>query len=106
MLGAQPHVLIKVEAADAPEIQLPAPVPRHQQPVNRDGRRARGQAQDAVGLPFNLAGDQVRRLLLRAGGSQLGWGFQLQSPWFVGSVAVLLFVLSLSLLGVVEVGVA
>ena len=44
-------------------------------------------------------------LALRAGGSQLGWGFQLQSPWFVGTVAVLLFVLSLSLLGVVEVGV-
>ena len=43
-------------------------------------------------------------LLLRAGGSQLGWGFQLQSPWFVGTVAVLLFVLSLSLLGVVEIG--
>ena len=45
-------------------------------------------------------------LALRAGGSQLGWGFQLQSPWFVGTVAVLLFVLSLSLLGVVEIGVS
>lgn len=43
-------------------------------------------------------------LALRAGGAQLGWGFQLQSPAFVAGLAALCFVLGLSLLGVVEIG--
>jgi thiol:disulfide interchange protein/DsbC/DsbD-like thiol-disulfide interchange protein len=43
-------------------------------------------------------------LALRAGGAQLGWGFQLQSPAFVAGLSALLFVLGLSLLGVVEIG--
>lgn len=43
-------------------------------------------------------------LALRAGGAQLGWGFQLQSPAFVAGLAALIFVLGLSLLGVVEIG--
>jgi thiol:disulfide interchange protein DsbD len=43
-------------------------------------------------------------LLLRAGGSQLGWGFQLQSPTFVAIIALLIFGLGLNLAGVFEVG--
>ncbi|MDX1439198.1 MAG: protein-disulfide reductase DsbD family protein [Rubricoccaceae bacterium] len=43
-------------------------------------------------------------LILRAGGQQLGWGFQLQSPLVVGGLAVLMFALGLVLLGVFEVG--
>lgn len=43
-------------------------------------------------------------LLLRAGGQQLGWGFQLQSPIFVMGMIVVMFVLSLSLFGVFEFG--
>lgn len=43
-------------------------------------------------------------LAVRAGGAQLGWGFQLQSPAFVAGLAALIFVLGLSLLGVVEIG--
>ncbi len=43
-------------------------------------------------------------LALRAGGAALGWGFQMQSPIFVGAMVVVLFVLSLSLAGVVEIG--
>ncbi len=43
-------------------------------------------------------------LLLRAGGQQLGWGFQLQSPVFVMSMIVVMFILSLSLFGVFEFG--
>ncbi len=43
-------------------------------------------------------------LLLRAGGSQLGWGFQLQSPAFVAVIALLIFGLGLNLAGVFEVG--
>ncbi|HVZ64246.1 MAG TPA: thioredoxin family protein, partial [Lacunisphaera sp.] len=41
---------------------------------------------------------------LRAGGSQLGWGFQLQSPAFVFSLAVLLLVFALNMSGVFEFG--
>jgi thiol:disulfide interchange protein DsbD len=43
-------------------------------------------------------------LALRAGGSQLGWGFQLQSPVFVTLLASLFFVLALNLSGVFEWG--
>jgi len=42
-------------------------------------------------------------IVLRAGGEQLGWGFQLQSPAFVTSLAWLFFVLALSLSGVITV---
>ncbi len=43
-------------------------------------------------------------LALRAGGAAIGWGFQLQSPLFVGLLAMLLFALALSLSGVVAFG--
>lgn len=41
-------------------------------------------------------------LALRAGGAQLGWGFQLQSPGFVAALALLFGVIGLNLLGVFE----
>jgi thiol:disulfide interchange protein DsbD len=43
-------------------------------------------------------------LALRAGGAQLGWGFQLQSPVVVTLLAALFFVLALNLSGVFEWG--
>ena len=43
-------------------------------------------------------------LLLQAGGEQLGWGFQLQSPAFIVVVASFMFLFGLSLLGVFEIG--
>ena len=43
-------------------------------------------------------------LALRAGGEQIGWGFQLQSPLFVTLLAYVLFALALSLSGVVLIG--
>ncbi|MCR5183427.1 MAG: thioredoxin family protein [Opitutales bacterium] len=43
-------------------------------------------------------------IALRAGGEQLGWGFQMQSPVFVLCMVVLLFVFGLSLSGVFEFG--
>ena len=43
-------------------------------------------------------------LALRAGGAQLGWGFQLQSPTVVTLLAALFFVLALNLSGVFEWG--
>ncbi len=43
-------------------------------------------------------------LLLRAGGTQLGWGFQLQSPAVVAVLALVLFALALNLSGVFVLG--
>jgi thiol:disulfide interchange protein DsbD len=43
-------------------------------------------------------------LAVRAAGSQVGWGFQLQSPTFVALMALLFFGIGLNLLGVFEVG--
>jgi len=43
-------------------------------------------------------------LALRAAGSTLGWGFQFQSPVFLGLMAGLLFFLGLSLAGQFEIG--
>ena len=43
-------------------------------------------------------------LALRAGGRQLGWGFQLQSPAFVAALASLFFLLALNLFGMFEWG--
>ena len=45
-------------------------------------------------------------LALRAGGQQLGWGFQFQSPVFVAMIALLLFFLALSLAGMFEIGLS
>ncbi|MBR1121136.1 thioredoxin family protein [Bradyrhizobium lablabi] len=41
---------------------------------------------------------------LRAGGAEIGWGFQLQSPLMVASLAFILFALALSLSGILAVG--
>jgi thiol:disulfide interchange protein DsbD len=43
-------------------------------------------------------------LAFRASGSQLGWGFQLQSPAFIAALAALFLVLALNLSGVFEWG--
>ncbi|MET0659751.1 MAG: thioredoxin family protein [Steroidobacteraceae bacterium] len=43
-------------------------------------------------------------LALRAGGAQLGWGFQFQSPLFVLAMAYLMFAVGLSLSGVFYLG--
>jgi len=43
-------------------------------------------------------------ILLRAGGEQIGWGFQLQSSGFVIFLACLFFLFALNLFGVFEIG--
>lgn len=42
--------------------------------------------------------------VLRAGGDQLGWGFQLQSPAFVFSLAALMLIFALNMSGLFEFG--
>jgi len=44
--------------------------------------------------------------VLRAGGDELGWGFQLQSPGFIFTLAVIMLVFALSLSGVFEFGMS
>ena len=41
-------------------------------------------------------------LILKAAGASVGWGFQLQSPWLVGLLSLLLFAIGLNLLGMFE----
>ena len=45
-------------------------------------------------------------LILRAGGHQAGWGFQLQSPAFAAGMASLLFFMALSLAGQFDLGLS
>lgn len=41
-------------------------------------------------------------IALKAGGAQIGWGFQLQNPYITGGLAVLLLLIGLNLAGVFE----
>ncbi|HVJ07371.1 MAG TPA: thioredoxin family protein [Acidisarcina sp.] len=58
----------------------------------------------ALGILVSFWAVVAALLLLRAGGRQLGWGFQFQSPVFVALMAMLLFFLGLSLAGQFEIG--
>lgn len=58
----------------------------------------------AVGCIASFLALAAVLLVLRAGGEQLGWGFQLQNPYVVVALAVLFTVLALNFLGMFEVG--
>jgi thiol:disulfide interchange protein DsbD len=71
--------------------------------AHRNTHRAQGLAYTAgVVLSFMALGGLM--LALRAGGEQLGWGFQLQSPAVLVALALLFTLLGLNLLGLLEVG--
>ena len=53
-------------------------------------------------ISFLLLGGLM--LALRTAGSQLGWGFQLQSPWVVGCLAFMFVIMGLNLSGLFEFG--
>lgn len=57
-----------------------------------------------AGVVLSCVSVAVALLLVRAGGEALGWGFQLQSPFFVGLLAYLMFVMALSMSGVLHIG--
>jgi thiol:disulfide interchange protein DsbD len=71
---------------------------KHPQVVRRKGLVF---AAGVIGSMLTLA---TILLALRAGGEQIGWGFQLQSPVFVTMMIYLLFAVGLNLSGVFEVG--
>ena len=57
-----------------------------------------------TGVVISFVGLAALLLALRAGGEQLGWGFQLQSPVVVALLAGLFTLIGLNLAGVFEVG--
>jgi thiol:disulfide interchange protein DsbD len=57
-----------------------------------------------VGVLVSFAVLAAVLLALRAGGAQIGWGFQFQSPLFVLAMAYLMFAVGLSLSGVFYLG--
>src|SRR5450631_3216491 len=65
--------------------------------------RAKGFA-FAAGVVSSMLTLAAVLLALRAGGEQIGWGFQLQSPLFVTLLIYLLLAVGLNLSGVFEVG--
>ncbi len=71
--------------------------------ASRGENRAQALAYTA-GVVVSCAVAAGLLLGLRAGGEAVGWGFQLQSPVFVGLMVYLLFALGLSMSGVAEFG--
>jgi thiol:disulfide interchange protein len=69
----------------------------------RGRQRAHGLVYTA-GIVVSFWAIVAALLILRAGGRELGWGFQLQSPGFVAVLASLVFFLGLSLAGQFELG--
>lgn len=58
----------------------------------------------AAGVLTSMLALAAALLALRAGGEEIGWGFQLQSPLFVTLMMYLLLAIGLNLSGVFEVG--
>ena len=69
---------------------------------DRRGLLASGLAYTA-GVVATFVALALLMLALRAGGEQLGWGFQLQSPYIVAALAALFCLIALNLAGVFEV---
>ena len=70
---------------------------------DRRGLLAGGLAYGA-GVVLSFVALAALLLAMRAGGEQLGWGFQLQSPPFVAALAALFTLIGLNLAGVFEFG--
>ena len=78
---------------------------RHEGRASPAGRRATwGHAACyALGVVLSFVALAALLLALRAAGHAFGWGFQLQSPAFVGGMAVLFFAFGLSFSGALPV---
>lgn len=67
----------------------------------------KGMRRDAVaytaGVVFSMWVLAAILLVFRGGAEQLGWGFQLQSPIFVALMALIIFTLGLSFVGLLEI---
>ncbi|RVT83833.1 protein-disulfide reductase DsbD family protein [Inhella crocodyli] len=70
------------------------------------GQRRIGAIAYTVGVVLSFVALAGLLLALRAGGEQIGWGFQLQTPWVVAALAALFTLIALNLFGVFEVALA
>ena len=71
--------------------------------AERGHRRMRGHV-FALGVVLSFVALGLMLSLLQWAGAAIGWGFQLQSPWFVGLMAALMLVLAASMLGIFKLG--
>lgn len=58
----------------------------------------------ALGVVLSFVAIAGLLIALRAGGAEIGWGFQLQSPWVVGLLVYLFLLVGLNLSGYFEIG--
>lgn len=59
-----------------------------------------------LGVLLSMVGLALLVMALRASGEQLGWGFQLQSPWVLVALSLLFTLIALNLFGVLQVRAA
>ena len=71
--------------------------------AERGHRRMRGHV-FALGVVLSFVALGLMLSLLQWAGAAIGWGFQLQSPWFVGLMAALMLALAASMLGIFKLG--
>ncbi|NLD53129.1 MAG: protein-disulfide reductase [Burkholderiaceae bacterium] len=77
------------------------------QAAGGDARRARRHAASfSAGIVLSFVALAGVFLALRAAGTVAGWGFQMQSPVFVGAMALLFVLIALNLFGVFETGLS
>jgi thiol:disulfide interchange protein DsbD len=70
----------------------------------RSGSPANHGLAYSAGVVLSFIAVAAVLIALQQAGQAVGWGFQLQTPWFVALLASLFFVLSLNLLGLFEIG--
>jgi thiol:disulfide interchange protein DsbD len=82
---------------------------QHQRAEDASGVRHASMRTHGISFAFGVVLSFIMlaalMLALRAGGTQLGWGFQLQTPWVIAGLTLLFFVIGLNLLGTFEINV-
>jgi thiol:disulfide interchange protein DsbD len=77
------------------------------QSSNEERKRIRGHGLVyTLGILVSFWAIVAALLIVRAGGSQAGWGFQLQSPTFLAILASGIFFFALSLAGLFDIGLS
>ena len=67
------------------------------------GTAARHGAVYSAGVISSFLAVAAVLIAVKSAGAAVGWGFQLQTPWFVALLSCVFFVLSLNLLGLFEI---
>ncbi len=70
---------------------------------NPTGTAARHGAVYSAGVVSSFLAVAAVLIAVKSAGAAVGWGFQLQTPWFVALLSCVFFVLSLNLLGLFEI---